>query len=425
MDSNENVKPSQQEIDGRLTWVSSKLKDICERIYSGGTPFTGKPEYWNGNLPWLSSGETSNRLIRDTNQKITTEGVNNSSTRLALKGSTVIASAGQGHTRGQASLLMVDTYINQSVVALKGKEGVVDPYFLFYSLLSRYERLRQISDAHSIRGSLTTKVLSEESILLPPLKIQETVGQILFSLDLRIELNQQMNKTLESIAQALFKHWFIDFEFPDENGNPYKSSGGEMVDSELGEIPKEWSVGRLSDISLNFDSKRIPLSGRERERRRGRFPYYGAAAIMDFVDSYIFDGIYLLLGEDGTVIDDNEHPILQYVFGKFWVNNHAHVIQGKEPFTTEYLYLLLGETNIGPLVTGAVQAKINQSNLNRISVGLPTDGTLNQFKSIIDNMFSKVRNNLIEIQILINLRGGLLPKLMSGKIRLPLEDTNV
>ncbi|MCS3924897.1 restriction endonuclease subunit S [Methanosalsum natronophilum] len=170
---------------------------------------------------------------------------------------------------------------------------------------------------------------------------QQAVADILSTLDDKIELNRQMNETLEQIAQAIFKHWFIDFEFPDENGEPYRSNGGEMVDSELGEIPPGWEVGRIEDIAQIFDSKRIPLSKREREKRRGKFPYYGATSIMDYIDDYIFDGTFTLMAEDGSVIDNNSYPVLQYVWGKFWVNNHTHVLQGKKPFSTEYLYLLL------------------------------------------------------------------------------------
>jgi len=225
-----------------------KLRAACSRIYSGGTPDTSIKEYWTGNFPWLSSGETNNRFIKNTKNFISESGVKNSSTKLAKRGSSVIASAGQGHTRGQVSYLMIDTYINQSVIALFPDETILDSLFLFYSLNLKYERFRQISDDHSIRGSLTTKILGDEEISLPPLADQKVIAKILSDLDEKIELNNEMNKTLEEIAQAIFKRWFIDFEFPNENGDPYKSSGGEMVKSELGMIPKGCSVGKLRDI---------------------------------------------------------------------------------------------------------------------------------------------------------------------------------
>ena len=135
--------------------------------------------------------------------------------------------------------------------------------------------------------------------------------EYLSSLDNKINLNNDMNNTLEEIGQGIFKRWFVDFEFPNENGEPYKSSGGEMIESELGMVPKGWEIGSFSDISEILDSKRIPLSKREREKRANIYPYYGAASLMDYVDDYIFEGIHVLMGEDGTVIDKDGFPILQ------------------------------------------------------------------------------------------------------------------
>ena len=226
-----------------------------------------------------------------------------------------------------------------------------------------------------------------------------------------------MNNTLEEIGKALFKQWFVDFEFPDENGRPYKSSGGKMVNSELGEIPEGWEAGHFGNVVENFDSKRIPLSNREREKRKGDFRYYGATGVMDHVNDFIFDGIYLLVGEDGTVITNKETAVTQYVWGKFWVNNHAHVLKGKNGFSTEVLKLFLEVTNIAPYITGAVQPKLNQNNLNSIPVVLPKKEILAEFSGLIDLLFSKYRQTHDEIERLTSIRDSLLPRLMSGKLR--------
>src|SRR5699024_11080133 len=115
----------------------------------------------------------------------------------------------------------------------------------------------------------------------------KTIAHILSTLDDKIEVNNQINKTLENMAQAIFKQWFVDFEFPNEDGEPYKSSGGEMVESELGMIPKGWEVKDLGEIIDIHDSKRIPLSKNERKKREKIYPYYGAASLMDYVDEFI------------------------------------------------------------------------------------------------------------------------------------------
>jgi type I restriction enzyme S subunit len=191
-----------------------KVENACLDIFSGGTPNTQIAEYWNGKINWLSSGETRNTFIRDTEKKITKKGVENSSTRLAQTGDVVVASAGQGYTRGQTAFCLTNTYINQSVVALRAKNEKILPLFPFYNLLSRYDELRQISDAHSSRGSLTTKLLATLNIQIPSIFEQQGIAQLLSDLDFKIELNQRMNRTLEAVGQALFKRWFVDFDFP-------------------------------------------------------------------------------------------------------------------------------------------------------------------------------------------------------------------
>ncbi|MGJ4851630.1 restriction endonuclease subunit S [Bacillota bacterium Meth-B3] len=174
--------------------------------------------------------------------------------------------------------------------------------------------------------------------------------------------------------------------------------------------------GALGDIIELFDFKRIPLSGNQRDKMEKIYPYYGAATLMDYVDDYLFDGVYLLLGEDGTVIDDLGFPTLQYVWGKFWVNNHAHVLQGRNGFTVESLYTLLKQTSVTSIVTGAVQPKINQANLKALAVVVPSEEEMQEFDNLIAPLFAQIRENSDENRRLAELRDVLLPKLMSGEL---------
>ena len=177
-------------------WKKYTLEEVCERIYSGGTPSTKHEEYWNGNVKWLSSGETAQRFVYDTDRKITKKGVENSSTKLATKGCTVIATAGQGYTRGQASFLMIDTYMNQSVIACKANESIILPLYLYYNLDSRYEEFRLLSDGTSTRGGLSGWIMKRMEIKLPPISLQEKIVDILYSIDKKIELNNAINNNL-------------------------------------------------------------------------------------------------------------------------------------------------------------------------------------------------------------------------------------
>ena len=215
------------------------------------------------------------------------------------------------------------------------------------------------------------------------------------------------NQNLEAQAQAIFKSWFVDFE-------PFRD--GKFVDSELGPIPEGWRVGTLGEIIELHDSKRVPLSGSQREKMKKIYPYYGAASLMDYVEDYLFDGAYTLLGEDGTVVTDEGMPILQYVWGKFWVNNHAHILTGKKGHSPETLYILLKNTPIRSIVTGAVQPKISQTGLKSVPVIISPEKFIIKFKELIDPLFAKTRDNHEESNRLTDLRDTLLPKLMSGEI---------
>lgn len=238
----------------------------------------------------------------------------------------------------------------------------------------------------------------------------DRIASILSSLDRKIELNNKINADLEEMAQAIFKNWFVDFE-------PFKD--GKLVDSELGMIPEGWKVGGLFDIAEIFDKKRKPLSGNVREKMDKIYPYYGATSCMDYVDDYIFDGIYTLIGEDGSVVKENGLPYMQYVWGKMWVNNHAHILQGKNGYSTEMIHALLSITNIKFLVTGAVQAKLSQGNMQKILVAIPPKNVLDEIRPVIDNLYSKIRSLSDENSRLSLLRDTLLPRLMSGELEVP------
>ena len=213
-------------------------------------------------------------------------------------------------------------------------------------------------------------------------------------------MGYDINNNLFEQAKLLFKNWFVDYE-------PFSTDRT---------MPETWRMGTVGEIIELHDSKRVPLSSAERAKREKIYPYYGATSQMDYVDDYLFDGIYLLLGEDGTVVDDKGFPILQYIDGKFWVNNHAHILTGKLGYSVEELYLLFSLTNIKSIVTGAVQQKVSQANLKKVPAIIPPKEVLNQFDDIIQPIFAEIRNLRSENQRLSVVRDTLLPKLMSGEL---------
>ncbi len=128
---------------------------------------------------------------------------------------------------------------------------------------------------------------------------------------------------------------------------------------------------RFEEVTINFDKKRVPLSGAQREKRQGNFRYYGAQGVIDHIDDFIFDGTYLLIAEDGENLKSKKQNIAQVVDGQFWVNNHAHIVQGNELCNTRYLCYLLNSMDLSGYITGSAQPKLSQANLNTVTLFLP------------------------------------------------------
>lgn len=248
---------------------------------------------------------------------------------------------------------------------------------------------------------------------------QQRTIKILSLIDKKIQINNQMNQELEAMAKTLYDYWFVQFDFPDQNGKPYKSSGGKMVyNPELKrEIPEGWGVEKLGDITICHDSKRVPLSSNDRGLVKGEIPYYGATGIMDYVNDYIFDGDYVLMAEDGSVMTEKGTPILQRISGKNWVNNHAHVLEPIKNHSCKLLMMLLKDVSVMKIKTGSIQMKINQENMNKIvvpAIPLKLLFEINQKLEVID----KQQLNLIEEnKQLTQLRDWLLPMLMNGQVK--------
>ena len=177
------------------------IGNYAERIYSGGTPTTSNATYWDGSFGWFSSGETRNRFVISTEKTITQAGIDNSSTKLAAKHDIVMASAGQGFTRGQTSMLLLDIYVNQSVIVIHAERNIL-PY-LFWNLANRYEELRAISDSSSIRGSLTTKMIASFEIPLANEESLQAFANFSWSVIPQIENNLLENERLAALRDSL------------------------------------------------------------------------------------------------------------------------------------------------------------------------------------------------------------------------------
>ena len=392
-------------------WKTYKLSEAFE-IIGGGTPKTRIKEYWDGNIPWLSVVDFNNdyRTVNSTEKSITELGLKKSSTKILSKGQLIISARG---TVGQIAQLDRDMAFNQSCYGLTGKEKILINDYGYYLLKSSIANIQ--SNSHgSVFDTITRNTFENIEVSIPGIQEQKSIAFILSALDDKIELNLQMNKTLEEMAMALYKHWFVDF-------GPFMD--GEFVDSELGEIPKGWEVKSIGDFAQILNSQRVPLSTRERSTRKGPFPYYGASGIIDSIDDYKFDGEYVIVSEDGENLRSRKTPIAFRAVGKFWVNNHAHILKGKQDGINEMIICHFAQIDLNPFITGAVQPKLNKQNLLLVKLPVPrNEAILDEVFEQFHSLSRKVISNNSENQTLTQLRDTLLPKLISGEVRVKDEE---
>lgn len=277
---------------------------------------------------------------------------------------------------------------------VKDDNILLPKYLMMWLRRPEFDRQLWFYSGGDVRGGVNYDDFCEMPIIIPSIARQREIVSEYETLSNRIRLNEQMIADLEETAQALYRKMFVD-----------------GVDKER--LPEGWRRGTLGEVANCLDYKRRPLSEEERKPIKGIYPYYGAMSLVDHINKYIFDGTYLLFSEDGAnVIDEFGHPALQYLWGKFWVNNHAHVLQGNEIVSTEYLYLALKGVNATHLVTGAAQPKINQENMNSIQLVVPTKKDMEKFNQNVEHIFhfyklkTEENSKLTELQSLLLARMG-------------------
>ena len=390
----------------KSNWKTYDLETVCSRIYSGGTPSTRHPEYWNGNYKWLSSGETSQRFIYDTDRTITQAGVENSSTKLAHKGCTVVATAGQGYTRGQASYLMIDTFMNQSVIACEPDSDYVLPLFLYYNLDNRYEELRQLSDGTSTRGGLSGWIMKRMEINLPPLDDQEKIVGILERIDRKIEINNKINQNLYEQVMALYHHMFSQDDTPERT----VCRADEYFDIAIGKTPPRKEHQWFSTEKGNVTWVSISDMGSSGLYISDSSEYLTPEAVRKFNVAVIPDNTVLLsfkLTVGRIAITDGEMTTNEAI---------AH-FKTSDPAINPYLYCYLKDFNYQSLgSTSSIATAVNSKIIKAMPFVIPNEAELKQFNEIAIPAFSMIKANQAEVRSLTETQDSLLPRLMSGEL---------
>ncbi|AYF55174.1 restriction endonuclease subunit S [Clostridium novyi] len=339
-----------------------------------------------------------------------------------------------------------DVAIAQRLLTLRGKSNYLENDFLMYYLKSKIGQ-HQLN----IRASGTTVSGIKQSefrkvlITLPSIEEQKAISKILLDLDYKIKVNNQINKKLEEMAQAIFKQWFVDFEFPNEEGKPYKSSGGEMVESELGMIPKGWEVQQLGNIVNTYNG--YSYKGNELSEsndamvtiknfdRKGGYKLDGLKEII--ISEKVKPHHYVELNDiivahtdltQGAEIIGN--PIIIFSKGKYdkliMSMDTVKVKSISNYIDDSIIYFILKNEKFKKYALGYVNGTtvlhLSKNAIPQYTTAIPRDNSiLIKLSKILSNILIKIGYNLKETEKLISLRDTLLPKLMSGEIRVPLE----
>lgn len=405
-------------------WEEVKLSEVCE-IIGGGTPKTSISEYWNGDIPWLSVVDfnSDNRHVFTTEKTITESGLNNSSTKILNKGDIIISARG---TVGALAQLAIPMAFNQSCYGIRANNKTIND-FLYYAIKNILKEIK--ANTHgSVFDTITRNTFEILTILLPSLPEQKAIAATLSCLDDMIELNNRTNQILEEIAQSIYKRWFVDFEFPNEEGEPYKSSGGEMIDSELGEIPKGWRVVELGDVTTNIRERTKSndykvLSTVNTGDLKLSEEYFTKQVFSKDLSKYIIVRIKEFAYNPARVnigsIGMNEYDFdgcVSPVYVVFKSEEDFHW------FFKMFIKTKNFKSEVVKRASGSVRQSMNYSDFALIKIVYPPKGVIVKFNQFFETCYLAQREFTKEMEILSDIRDTLLPKLMSGEIRVPVEE---
>ncbi|WP_256309995.1 restriction endonuclease subunit S [Tissierella carlieri] len=406
-------------------WKEVKLADVVSILGDG---LHGTPKYdENGDYYFINGNNLNGRIVID--EKTKKVGIiEYEKYKKDLNDRTILVSI-------NGTLGRVATYNGENVVLGKSAcyFNVKDDYsknYIKYTILS--DKFRNYLNTHSTGTTIKNmglKQMREFTFQVPPLQEQKAIAHILSTLDEKIEVNNQINKKLEEMAQTIFKHWFVDFEFPNENGEPYKSSGGEMVESELGMIPKGWEVRELEDIAI-ITMGQSPKGSSYNEHGDGTVFYQGRT---DFTNRFPVRRLYTTepkrIAKTGDILMSVRAPVgdINIANEECCIGRGLCSFRSKNSMNSYLLYILLNLKEKFDVFNGegTVFGSINQKDLKGIKIIMPNDSIVKYFNDIATSLDKKYLYLEMESRKLTNLRDTLLPKLMSGELRVPLEDDDI
>lgn len=415
-------------------WEEYKINELCV-ITRGGSPRPIQKFLSLHGTPWVKIADatkSNSRFIEKTKEYIIKEG--ESKSRIVYPGDLILSNSA---TPGLPKFMKIKACIHDGWLLLRDFKGV-DKCFLYYLLINDRKILINKGNG-SVFTNLKTEILKEHEVNLPPLSTQCRIADILSALDNKIENNRKTSEKLEQIAQAVFKQWFVDFEFDDAQGQPYKSSGGRLVESELGMIPEGWSVNRIIDLDIiisdyvangSFKSLKDNVRLYEKDNHaifiRNTDLKCDFANGMKYVDEHSYDFLRKTKLHGGEIIISNVADVGSVYLCPYFnkpMTLGNNVIMLKTPNDTNwnlYIYRLfrsyVGQGMLEAITGGSAQLKFNKTDFRNLKILIPKGNIFNKYLSLEDSLENLINSYKKEINLLQQTRDTLLPKLMSGEV---------
>lgn len=410
-----------------------KFREFCKFQEGYVNPSQKNSKYFDGPYKWLRATDLNNGQVYNTSRTLTDEGFKSAgkSSKLFKPNSIAISKSG---TIGRLGILRDYMCGNRAVINIEVNEQIMDPMYVFYWLLSKRIYIEELA-VGSVQKNLYVSALENLDIDYIDLDSQKEISRILSSIDLKIDNNNKLIKKLRDLVTITFKHWFIDFEFPNEQGQPYKSNGGKMVESEFDEIPIEWKPIALNDIAVHKKDS-ITMNKIEMDFvNHFSIPNYDATS-MSSVDriedikslKYIIDKNSILFSKLNPNTPRIWHPVIPNNSYQNVCSTEFIVINSLITDHHYYLLSLISSNDFTNYLMGNVKGSTGSR--QRVSPGdaLKYMFTYNakvasQFDGFSKPLFENIKIIRLENEKLINLRDALLPKLLSGEIELSIKET--
>lgn len=414
-------------------WIETTLGEVAE-IASGGTPSTKEEAFWGNDISWITPKDLSGytkRYINKGENNITQLGLEKSSAKLLPKNTVLFSSRAP---IGYVAIAESKLTTNQGFKNLICNEKISNFLFMFYWLKNNVNYIEQLASGSTFK-EISSSGMKQVKLTIPPLPEQKAIADVLSSLDEKIELLEEENKTLETLAQTIFTEWFVNFNFPGRMGEQCSESGttspgatGEMEDSELGEIPKGW---RVEGIRNYVEHKRInikPFEEPSKEFVHFSLPAFDNGKKADIaMGGEISSNKYLVVDNCFLVSKLNPSTPRVWTILKALENYICSTeFQVIKPLSIDYFGFIYGALTSDKMIrelsgrahgTSSSHQRVNPADILDVSLIIPNNEIMAMFSQIMNQFLEKIDCNLIQIQTLKSTRDTLLPKLMSGEIR--------